>query len=99
MQTKTKLGLVLLVSVLPIAAIAAGAESEKVWRGTLIAVDTQDKTVTAKKWYITRTFNVGDNCTIAALNKKDASLSDLSPGEKVRIRYQESQGVLLADRI
>lgn len=73
--------------------------AEKTWQGTLSAVNTQDNTVMAKHWGFTETFHLGDKCAIMAVDKKEAPLSDLRPGEKVKISYQELEGVRVANRI
>ncbi len=77
----------------------AGMNREHTWTCTLSAVNAADKTVAGKHWLTIRTFHLGENCVIAGLNDKNAELSDLHSGEKVRIRYQGSEGVWVADRI
>jgi Cu/Ag efflux protein CusF len=104
MNTITKLGLMVLVAAFTSGANAAqqttGNINEKSWTGTLTAVDPQYKTVAGRNWWwFTKTFNVGDNCAISAVDKQEAALGDLRPGEKVKIRYQDVDGVLVSDNI
>jgi hypothetical protein len=91
------------LTALPISVRAGQQTAEmnngKSWEGTLTAVDTQDNTVKGKRWDVTETFHLGRNCAIAAIDKKEAALSDLRPGEKVRIHYQNAEGVRVADCI
>src|SRR5215471_14943486 len=103
MNAIPKLGWLVLASTL---AVPAGAEpqttekhNEKTWSGTLTALSEQDKTINAKGWLVSKTFNIGDKCAIIGINKAQAALSDLQPGEKVEICYQNVGGVLVADRI
>lgn len=77
----------------------AGMHREHTWTCTLSAVNAADRTVTGKHWLASRTFHLGENCVVAGLNGKNAELSDLHSGEKVRIRYQGAEGVWVADRI
>jgi hypothetical protein len=103
MRTITNFGLVLLIAALPASAAASQQTNqrthENAWTGTVTAVNTKNQTLSGGHWWYTRTFNVGEHCTISTLDKKQAALSDLRPGDEVRIRYQEAGGVLVADRV
>ena len=46
-----------------------------------------------------KTFNFGDTCAFTQLDKKPGTMNDLRPGEKIKVSYQDSHGVLIADRI
>jgi len=103
MKRITDIGILVLLAALPISVRAdqqaACTRADKTWNGTLSEVNTQDNTVKAKHWGITETFHLGDKCAIAAVDKKEAPLSDLRPGERVKISYLELEGVRVADRI
>jgi hypothetical protein len=103
MKTIKTLQLAALMAALPLGAWAgpeaAGATHEKSWSGTLTDVNAGERTITARKWFIKRTFNAGDKCTVKAVGKKEAALGDLRPGEEVIIHYRDADGVLVADRI
>ncbi len=105
MQTIRRLALasVVLVAAFPLTVQAvspsAGEKCGKTWRGTMTALDTRDNSITVKHAWRTRTFHLGEHCVIAAVDKKEATLGDLSPGEKVMIYYQNAEGVLVASRI
>jgi Cu/Ag efflux protein CusF len=103
MRNITNIGILVLMAALPIRVRAdqqtACTRTEKTWNGTLSGVNTQDNTVQVKRWGVTETFHLGKNCAIATVDKKEAPLSDLRPGEKVDIRYQKVEGVRVADRI
>jgi hypothetical protein len=92
-----------LISALPLNGKAnppgTDTNNEKAWTGTLVAVNTRQNTVTGKHLLITSTFNLGNNCAILGIDKKEVKLSDLLPGEKIVVRYQNAQGVLVADGI
>ena len=103
MNSITRCGFLALMIALPLS-VRAGQQpgrtaNEKTWYGTVTAVNTRDHTLTVKRVWFTRTFNIGEHCAIAAIDKKEAALSDFSPGEKVRVHYQNAEGVLVADRI
>lgn len=102
MQMIERIGVAVLVFGLPVFAGAsqpqAGTMQQETW-ATLTKVDAKNGTFTAKGLISTRTFHAGDNCSVVAVDKKEAELSDLRPGEKVRIRYQGLEGVLVADRV
>ncbi len=94
------LGYWALVGLMPLGASAGGpmcsAKNEAAWTGRLTAVNADNHTITAKSFWQTKTFNVGDTCAVSAMDKKTAALSDLRPGEKVKVRYQKTGGVLIA---
>jgi len=103
MNAITKAGVLVLASTLLVRASdepqATENHSEKTWTGTLTAVSDQDKILSAKGWLLSKTFNIGQNCTVSTINKSQAALSDLQPGEKVEVRFRSAGGVLVADRI
>ena len=102
-NTMTTLGSLLLVSILSVSAKADQQTSEtrheKTWRGTLTEVNAQNRTIRCERWMVTETFRLGDHCVVSAIDKTDATLSDLHPGEKVEIQYQKGEGVRVAERI
>jgi hypothetical protein len=53
----------------------------------------------AKSGLASQTFKVDDGCKVVTPDKKQATLADLKVGDKVNIRYQSQNGVLVADRI
>jgi len=103
MNIITKCGSVLLVAALPLSAKAnqepTATKHEQRWTGTVTAVNAQNKTLTGEHWEFAEIFNIGDKCAISTVDNKEAALGDLRAGEKVRIRYQKVEGVLVADRI
>jgi hypothetical protein len=102
MKTITRFGFVALMIAAPLgveAAQPAGRCCERTWSGTVTLINTQDNTVTVKRAWLAKKFNLGEHCAIVAIDKKEAALSDLSPGERVTIRYQHAEGVRVADRI
>ncbi len=103
MNSITRYGALALMIALPLGVRAGqqpgGTTNEKTWFGTVGAVNTQDNTLTVKRGWFTKTFSIGEHCAVAAIDKKEAALSDLSPGERVLVRYQNAEGVLVADRI
>jgi hypothetical protein len=103
MNTIRSIVFVVLVAALPFGVTArqqpAGDSTGSTWRGRVTAVSTRDNTITGKRLWLTETFHVGEHCAISTVNRENALLGDLSPGEKVKIRYQKAAGVLVANRI
>jgi hypothetical protein len=84
-----------------VSAFADGtaAAKEKSYTGTISAVDAKEKTVRVKEFLFHKTFVLGDNCVLALGENKNAPITDLRAGEKVRVSYLNASGVLVADRI
>ena len=83
---------------------ATAVSAEKSYTGTVISVDPKERTLSVREWALSKkTFNLGDNCTYALLfttvEHNHGTAKDLRAGEKVTVRYQNSQSVLIADRI
>ncbi len=74
-------------------------QPEKNYTGTVVSVDPKELTLTAKGWIFSKRFNLGAACSYATLDKSPGTVGDLRPGEKVVIRYQDANGVLVADRV
>jgi Cu/Ag efflux protein CusF len=78
---------------------AAPVQKDKIFKGTVTAVDQKEKTVSAKDFWGTKIFNVGNTCTVTLEDQPTASLAALRPGQKVEISYQNAHGVPVANRI
>jgi Cu/Ag efflux protein CusF len=79
---------------------ATAAKPEKSYTGTVVSVDPQEQVLSVKSWLLSeKAFNLGDKCAYTLLDKNDGTANDLRPGQKVTISYQESHGVLIADRV
>jgi len=74
-------------------------QPDKNFKGTVTAVDSKEKTVSARNFWGTKTFNIGDSCTVSLEDQPSASLEGLRPGQKVDISYQNARGVPVVDRI
>lgn len=77
----------------------ASKENEDVYKGTITAIDRLDKTVSVKGFLFSKTFNTAEPCKVSLEDQPVASLSDLHPGQKVDVHYQDVQGVLVAGQI
>src|SRR5258706_5186297 len=75
------------------------ARPENHYTGTVVSVDPNNHTLTAKGFVFSKKFNLGGACTYTLLDKAPGTASDLRPGEKVMVSYQNAQGVLIADRV
>jgi hypothetical protein len=88
----------------PAGQPATAARPEKSYTGTIVSVDPKEHVLSVKNWALSRkTFNLGDNCTcvllFSTLANNQGTANDLRPGEKVTVGYQDTLGVLIADRI
>jgi len=77
----------------------AAARPENHYTGTVVSVDPNDHTLTTKGFVFGKKFNLGGTCNYALLDKSPGTASDLRPGEKVVVSYQNAHGVLIADRV
>ena len=93
--------LAILVSASAVAAWADGksAGDEKTYTGTVKAVDVAGKTIKVQWLMLSKHFVLGDNCALVLGDKKDVSLGDFQPGQKVEVTYKSASGVLVANRI
>jgi hypothetical protein len=81
-------------------AEATTTKSEKTYTGTVTAVDSKEHMLSVKGWaFSKKSFNLGENCVYALLEKNPAEVSDLHAGQKVEVSYQDVHGVLIADRV
>ena len=99
-RAPTILGAMLLA--LACASLASGpepasAQKDKTFKGTLAAVEANEKTVSvAAALGFKRTFNVAEDCRISLEDRREAALSDLRPGQRVEVGYRNTQGVRVA---
>jgi Cu/Ag efflux protein CusF len=74
------------------------ATKDRTLTGTVKAVDAKERTVTVKRYLFLKSFHLGDHCTVSIGEKKDASIGDLRPGQKIQVTYQDAAGVLVASQ-
>ncbi len=75
------------------------AQTSATFTGNLTAIDLDQKTMKAKATFVTKKFNVGDDCAIVINGKPDGKLTDLQPGENLTFSYDEVNGVNIVNRI
>jgi hypothetical protein len=74
--------------------------SEKSFRGTVVSIDANERLLHVKGWLILpKAFNLGNNCVYSGPGNDNTTANMLRPGEKVEVNYQDSHGVLIADRV
>ncbi len=69
------------------------------YTGRVATVEPQDHVLKVKGLLLSKSFNLGDSCQYTFLDQRAGSVSDLHPGQKVTVGYQNAQGVLVADRV
>ena len=72
---------------------------DKTYKGTVIAVDPKEHTLTVRGLLTTKNFNAAGECKVAFEDKADASWSDLRPGQEVELAYRNARGVLVTHQI
>ena len=75
------------------------ASPHKSYTGTIMSVDGKEHTLGLKGTFLSKTFNLGDNCAYELVDKNTGAPSDLRLGQRVKVTYQESHGVRVADRV
>jgi hypothetical protein len=84
---------------LPAEDTSTNAFPLKSYSGTVVSVDVKERTLGMQGFFSSKTFNLGDNCAFVFVDKGVGMISDLRPGQRLGIVYQEVHGVLVADRI
>ena len=80
--------------------MATTAKPEKTYTGTVTSVDTKEHVVSVEKWMLfNKKFNLGEECTYTFVDKGTGTMSDLRPGQRVRVGYQDAHGVRVADSV
>ena len=75
------------------------AKQDKTYTGTVVSVDPNERLLKVRGPFLSKEFNLGENCAFAFLDQSAGTVNGLRPGQKVRVAYQNARGVLVADRI
>jgi Cu/Ag efflux protein CusF len=67
--------------------------------GTIMSLDAGQKALTIRGVLFSKTFVLGDNCSMTLDDRTAMSLADFRPGQKVIVSYKDADGVLVADRL
>jgi Cu/Ag efflux protein CusF len=67
--------------------------------GVIESIDAKAETVIVKKDTGSKTFKIIEKTKYATADKKDAVLTDIKVGDKVKVTYTEADGVATAHRI
>ena len=79
--------------------VSIAAKPDKTYTGTVISVNPNQSTLKVKGLLFSKNFNLGENCEYVLWNNPEGAITDLRAGEKVKVAYQDANGVLIADRI
>jgi len=82
-----------------VAPQQAPAAHEKEYTGMVTSVNDQLHTMTVRGTMFHKTFSLGQSCNITRWDNTSGTMTDLRPGEKVKVGYLDAQGVLAADRV
>ena len=79
------------------AEAATAAKHDKTYTGVVVSVDPQEHVLKMKHWLSSKSFNLGNTCDYRLLDNRTGTISDLHPGQKARVEYQNVEGVPVAD--
>lgn len=65
----------------------------------VVSVDPKEHMLDVKEFFLHKKFNLGDTCTYTLTGKGAGTVENLRPGEKVRVNYQNVNGVLVANHV
>ena len=106
LRTLTAIGVFVLTATSAVRSAAddatptATARKEKTYTGTVLAVNPQEHVLKVRgSWLSSKSFNLGDPCTYTFLNDQSGTVNDLRPGQRVMVRYQNVDGVLVAGQV
>ncbi len=78
---------------------ATAAKPDKTYTGTVSTVNPAGRTMEVKGVMLSKTFNLGENCTYVLWENPQGTIAALRPGERITVGYQEDHGVLVADSV
>ncbi|MGA2685924.1 MAG: hypothetical protein ABSF51_12820 [Verrucomicrobiota bacterium] len=83
------------------AANGPAAKLDKTYTGTVVTVDPKESVLEVRGLlpFSHKQFNLGDTCTYTIVGQDNGAVSDLRPGQRVAVGYQEANGVPVADRV
>jgi hypothetical protein len=84
---------------LPAEDVSTNSFPLKSYAGTVTVIDGKERTLSLQGFFTSKTFNLGDNCAYVFVDKAVGAISDLRPGQRVGVAYQEVHGVLVASRV
>jgi Cu/Ag efflux protein CusF len=67
--------------------------------GLIESIDAKAGTAVVKKGTESKTFKIGEKTKYATADKKEAEISDIKVGDKVKVSYTDDDGVAMAHRI
>src|SRR5947207_2041516 len=67
--------------------------------GLIESIDAKAGTVVIKKGTESKSFKIGEKTRYATIDKKEAAITDIKVGDKVKVAYSEENGVATAHKI
>src|SRR5258708_4156275 len=81
------------------AGPAAPKPKRQQFTGTVESIDAKAGTAVIKKGTESKSFKIGEKTKYATADKKEAAITDIKVGDKVKVAYSEEGGVATAHRI
>lgn len=89
----------LTLATFPLSAAEQAAKPDKTYTGTVTSVNPNERMLHVQGLLMGKDFNLGDSCAFILMDNASGAISDLRPGEKIMVNYQDAHGVLVADRV
>jgi predicted RNA-binding protein len=107
MKTKVKQTMMLAAVLATAAALNVAADQtqpvsgpEDWYTGQVMSVDPHNRTVDLKSSMLSnKEFSLGTSCSFGLLGINNGTMNDIRPGQKLTVRYFESQGVRVVDQV
>ena len=80
-------------------AYADGQLREKTYSGIITSLDDKVKVLKAHNYIFSKSFVLGEDCSLMTGDNKSATLSEFRPGQKINVTYRDASGVLIASRV
>jgi hypothetical protein len=78
---------------------AADAKQDKIYTGTVAAVDANDHILKVDGIFLHKDFDLGKACTYVFLDTGPGTIGGLRPGEKIVVAYRNIDGMRVADLV
>jgi hypothetical protein len=78
---------------------AGGQLKEKTYSGIIISMDDKAKVLKLRNYVFSKSFVLGEDCSLMSSDNKSAALSEFRPGQRINVTYRDASGVLIASKI
>jgi Cu/Ag efflux protein CusF len=83
----------------PNAAAKPEGMDNEYFSGTIKSVDTEKRLLEVMNFWSTKSFSLADHCRVRLETKDAATMAELLPGHRVKVAFQEVEGVRVASEV